>query len=72
MDTLKTITYEVTGRIARIALNRPERGNGITLEMPAEMALAHPAGTLGSMYQRTSVRQPPHSLTVHPLRIGFQ
>ena len=38
MDTLKTLTYEVTGRIARITLNRPERGNGITLEMPAELA----------------------------------
>ena len=38
MDTLKTLTYEVTGRIARITLNRPERGNGITLEMPAEIA----------------------------------
>ncbi|HEX4900487.1 MAG TPA: crotonase/enoyl-CoA hydratase family protein [Pyrinomonadaceae bacterium] len=38
MDTLKTVTYDVTGRIARITLNRPERGNGITLEMPAEIA----------------------------------
>ena len=38
MDTFKTLTYEVTGRIARITLNRPERGNGITLEMPAELA----------------------------------
>ncbi|MDQ3175058.1 MAG: crotonase/enoyl-CoA hydratase family protein [Acidobacteriota bacterium] len=38
MDTLKTLTYEVTGPIARITLNRPERGNGITLEMPAELA----------------------------------
>ncbi|MBA2527602.1 MAG: crotonase/enoyl-CoA hydratase family protein [Pyrinomonadaceae bacterium] len=38
MDTLKTLTYEVTGLIARITLNRPERGNGITLEMPAELA----------------------------------
>lgn len=38
MDTLKTLTYEVTGKIARITLNRPERGNGITLEMPAELA----------------------------------
>jgi enoyl-CoA hydratase len=28
----------VTGRIARITLNRPERGNGITLEMPRELA----------------------------------
>src|SRR6185312_12261889 len=38
MKSLQTITYEVTGRIARIQLNRPERGNGITLEMPAEIA----------------------------------
>lgn len=38
MDTLKTLTYDVTGRVARITLNRPERGNGITLEMPAEIA----------------------------------
>src|SRR6187397_2967801 len=38
MDTLETLTYEVTGRVARITLNRPERGNGITLEMPRELA----------------------------------
>jgi enoyl-CoA hydratase len=38
MDTLKTLTYDVTDRIARITLNRPERGNGITFEMPAELA----------------------------------
>jgi len=38
MDELDTLTYEVTGRIARITLNRPERGNGITLEMPRELA----------------------------------
>jgi enoyl-CoA hydratase len=35
---VQTIDYEVTGRIARITLNRPERGNGITLEMPEELA----------------------------------
>lgn len=35
---LKTLTYEVTGRIARITLNRPERGNGITFEMPVELS----------------------------------
>jgi len=35
--TLTTMTYEVTGRIARITLNRPERGNGITLELPREL-----------------------------------
>jgi enoyl-CoA hydratase len=38
METLETITYEVTGAIARITLNRPDRGNGITLEMPREIA----------------------------------
>jgi enoyl-CoA hydratase len=38
MDTLETLTYEVTGRIARITLNRPDRGNGITLAMPRELA----------------------------------
>ena len=38
MDRLKTLTYEVTGRIARITFNRPERGNGITFETPAELA----------------------------------
>src|SRR3954449_2538425 len=32
------MTYEVTGPIARITLDRPERGNGITLEMPRELA----------------------------------
>ena len=38
MDTLETMTYEVTGRIARVTLNRPERGNGITMRMPPELA----------------------------------
>jgi enoyl-CoA hydratase len=35
-----TLTYERDGPIGRITLNRPERGNGITLEMPAELAAA--------------------------------
>jgi enoyl-CoA hydratase/carnithine racemase len=38
VEKLETLTYEVTGRIARITLNRPERGNGITLEMPRELS----------------------------------
>ncbi|MGH8453463.1 MAG: enoyl-CoA hydratase-related protein, partial [Nevskiales bacterium] len=38
METLKTMTYAVTGRIARITLNRPERGNAITLDTPRELA----------------------------------
>jgi enoyl-CoA hydratase len=35
---LSTLTYERTGRIARITLNRPERGNGITFDMPRELS----------------------------------
>jgi enoyl-CoA hydratase len=38
VQELTTLTYEVDGRIARITLDRPETGNGITLEMPAEIA----------------------------------
>ncbi len=38
MTELKTMTYAVTGRIARITLNRPSRGNGITMDMPRELA----------------------------------
>jgi len=38
MEKLETLTYEVTGAVARITLDRPERGNGITLEMPRELA----------------------------------
>ena len=34
----ETMTYESDGRVARITLNRPDRGNGITLEMPRELA----------------------------------
>ncbi len=32
------MTYEVDGRTARITLDRPERGNGITFEMPRELS----------------------------------
>lgn len=35
---MPTMSYEVTGRIARITLDRPERGNGITLDLPQELA----------------------------------
>src|SRR3954465_9581983 len=40
VDSFSTLTYEVTGRVGRITLDRPERGNGITLEMPRELAAA--------------------------------
>jgi len=35
---LTTMTYAVVGRVARITLNRPERGNGIVLATPVELA----------------------------------
>ncbi|MCD0448225.1 crotonase/enoyl-CoA hydratase family protein [Actinocorallia sp. API 0066] len=35
---LQTLLYETTDRIARITLNRPKRGNGITLDMARELA----------------------------------
>jgi enoyl-CoA hydratase len=37
MSQLTTMTYEVTGRIARITLDRPERANGITRAMVIEL-----------------------------------
>ena len=40
MTEFTTLTYGTDGRIARITLNRPERGNGITLDLPRELAQA--------------------------------
>jgi enoyl-CoA hydratase len=38
--TYRAITYGVDGRVATITLNRPERMNAISLEMPGEIAAA--------------------------------
>jgi enoyl-CoA hydratase len=38
--TYPTLTYEVTGRIARIVFNRPEQGNAITPDTPLDLAHA--------------------------------
>jgi enoyl-CoA hydratase len=35
---METVLYEAEDRVARITLNRPERGNGITPRMPVELA----------------------------------
>ncbi|HVD86371.1 MAG TPA: crotonase/enoyl-CoA hydratase family protein [Solirubrobacterales bacterium] len=35
---METLLYEADGRVARITLDRPERGNGITPRMPVELA----------------------------------
>jgi len=32
------MTYDVDGRVARITLDRPHRGNGITMDLPKELA----------------------------------
>ena len=37
MNGLRTMTYEVADRVARITLNRPERGNGITRTLVSEL-----------------------------------
>ncbi len=37
MERLTTVTYQLDGPIARITLDRPGRGNGITLAMPREI-----------------------------------
>ena len=34
------VLYEVTGRVARLTLNRPERGNGITRDLLVELEQA--------------------------------
>lgn len=34
---MSAVTLEVTGRVARLTLNRPERGNGITRELVTEL-----------------------------------
>lgn len=46
MDGPETLTYERDGRIGRITLDRPERGNAITLAMPVELAAAVEAANL--------------------------
>lgn len=38
MSDLRTVTYEAGDRVARITLNRPQRGNGIVPRMPAEIS----------------------------------
>jgi enoyl-CoA hydratase len=35
---VETLIYESEGPVARVTLNRPERGNGITSRMPVELA----------------------------------
>jgi len=38
MSDPRSVRYEVTGRVARLTLNRPDRGNGITLGLVRELS----------------------------------
>src|SRR5881398_1404103 len=38
MSDPHSVRYEVTGRVARLTLNRPDRGNGITLGLVRELS----------------------------------
>ena len=56
------VRYEVDGRVARITLDRPERGNGITRQLIAELVACveradlDPAGArAGAGGQRTGL-----------------
>jgi enoyl-CoA hydratase len=40
VEAFTTMTYQKTGRVARITLDRPSRGNGITFAMPPELSRA--------------------------------
>src|SRR5436305_2907067 len=37
-DNLKTMTYEVTDRVARVTFNRPDKGNAIVADTPLELS----------------------------------
>jgi enoyl-CoA hydratase len=39
-SSYRTLTFEVTGRVARITFNRPDQGNAITADTPLELAHA--------------------------------
>ncbi len=62
MDTFKTMIYAVTGRIARITLNRPARGNGITMDMPRELA---------ACVERANIDQAVHVIALSGNGSGF-
>jgi enoyl-CoA hydratase len=62
VETLSTLTYEVDGPVARITLNRPERGNAISLEMPRE---------LGACVERANLDPAVHAIALAGNGSGF-
>ena len=45
-DNLKTMTSEVTDRVARITFNRPDKGNAIVADTPLELSALVEQGLL--------------------------
>ncbi len=62
MDRLATMTYAVTGRVARITLERPHRGNAITFDMPRELA---------QCVERANLEPPVHVILLSGAGEGF-
>ena len=52
----RTLTYEVTGRVARITFNRPDQGNAITNDTPVDLAHAVERPTWIRVCTSSSVR----------------
>ena len=70
-DALTTMTYRKDGRIARITLDRPARGNGITFDMPRELTECVERANLdpGVPHVAVSSAHHPFSRRPHLLRI---
>jgi hypothetical protein len=61
MSDLQTMTYEVDDRIARITLDRPERGNGLTPTLIVELdpgPIEHPPPVATRVAARASEPHP--------------
>ena len=61
-DNLKTMTYEVTDRVARITFNRPEKGNAIVTDTPLE---------LSALVERADLDPGVHVIGVSGRGVGF-
>src|SRR5581483_12036391 len=61
-DNLKTMTYEVTDRVARITFNRPDKGNAIIADTPLE---------LSALVERADLDQNVHVILVSGRGEGF-
>jgi enoyl-CoA hydratase len=61
-DNLKTMTYEVTDRVARITFNRPEKGNAIIADTPLE---------LSALVERADLDPDVHAILVSGRGEGF-